>query len=186
MAEHEEVQRTEQKKPGIKKQLYAAILALVVVLGASAGGYWWYLQNQPMDATTKYWFDKMARDGTLEGKAPQEVQGMLNAIVAEGQFNVSLNARTVFADGSAEGAMGIENIPENRYYCRVTLRRDEDGSVLYESKGIKPGQYIDKIKLKSKLPAGEYPCTVQITATDPETYDDIGQVQVQVKIVVLN
>lgn len=186
MAEHEEVQKTKQKKPDRKKKLYAVLLAVAVVAGASAGGYWWYLRNQPMDATTKYWFDKMAKDGTLEGKAPQEVQGMLNAIVAEGQFNVSLNARTVFEDGSAEGLIGIENISENRYYCRVTLRRDEDGLVLYESKGIKPGQYIDKIKLKSKLPAGEYSCTAQFIATDPETYDDIGQAQVQVKVVVLN
>lgn len=111
---------------------------------------------------------------------------MLDSIVEEGMFNVSINARAVFENGSSEGSLGMENIPENRYYSRVILRRDDNNEVLYESQGLKPGQYIDKIKLKKNLPAGEYPCTAQIIATDPDGLEDIGQVQVKIQVIVVN
>lgn len=162
------------------------LVLLLLLIAAGTGGFLWWKSTHKVDATTKYWFDKMAQDGTLEGKTPQEIQGVLDAIVEEGMFNVSINARAVFENGKSEGSLGMENIPENRYYARVTLLNDSDGSVLYESKGIKPGQYIDKIKLKKNLAAGQYPCTARIIATDPETLDDIGQVQVKVSIIIVN
>ncbi|WP_312432218.1 hypothetical protein [Lacrimispora sp.] len=168
-----------------KKKALLLILLLLIIAGAG-GGYWWYTQNQVMDATTKYWFDRLAQDGSLQGKTPTEVQGILNSVVEEGMFNVSMNAKAIFNDAKSEGSIGLENIPENRYYCRVVIRRDDTNEVLYESQGIKPGQYIDKIKLKQNLPAGNYACTAQVIATDPESLDDIGQVQVKIKVNVLN
>jgi len=175
-------------KKGKKGKKTALLLLIALLLLAAVGGgiWWWYQKSQVMDATTKYWFDKMAKDGTLEGKTPQEIQGMLNSIVEEGMFNVSINARAVFENGSSEGSLGMENIPENRYYSRVILRRDDNNEVIYESQGLKPGQYIDKIKLKKNLPAGEYPCTAQIIATDPDGLEDIGQVNVKIQVIVVN
>lgn len=188
--ETQKLQETRDKagKEGRKGRKTALLLLLVLLLLAAVGGgaWWWYQKSQVMDATTKYWFDKMAKDGTLEGKTPQEIQGMLNSIVEEGMFNVSINARAVFENGSSEGSLGMENIPENRYYSRVILRRDDNNEVIYESQGLKPGQYIDKIKLKKNLPAGEYPCTAQIIATDPEGLEDIGQVHVKIQVIVVN
>lgn len=201
MIEHNEIRNTQENiaentqsagtanndkggKKGKKKALL--LLLLLLIVAGAGGGYWWYTKNQVMDATTKYWFDKMAQDGTLEGKSPQEIQGMLNSLVEEGMFNVSINARAVFENGSSEGSLGMENIPENHYYSRMVLRRDDNNEVIYESQGLKPGQYIDKIKLKKKLLAGEYPCTAQIIATDPEGLDDIGQVHVKIQVIVVN
>lgn len=181
--EERQLATEKRKKEGKKPLLFLVLLFLMIAIAAGTG--WWLYQNNRMDSTTKYWFDKMAQDGTLEGKTPQEVQGMLNGIVEEGMFNVSINARAVFEDGESEGSLGIENVPQNRYYCRVVLRKEDD-SILYESEGLKPGQYIDKIKLKQALPSGTYPCTAQIIATDPESLDDIGQVQVEVEVVVIN
>ena len=186
MADMEEIQSVPKQEKQEKKKGKKALLLLLVLLIAAAIVGWWWIRSQTMDATTKYWFDKLAQDGTLEGKSPQEVQGLLNTVVEEGMFNVSINARAVFQDGKSEGSLGIENIPQNRYYCRVVLKRDDDGSVLYESQGLKPGQYIDKVKMKENLPAGEYPCTAQIVATDPESLDDIGQVQVKIQVIVVN
>lgn len=173
----------ERKK---SKTWLIVLLIILLLIAAGAGGLLWWKNTHRIDETTRYWFDKMAQDGTLEGKTPQEIQGVLDSIVEEGMFNVSINARAVFDNGKSEGSLGMENIPENRYYARVTLLNDNDGSVLYESKGIKPGQYIDKIKLKKNLAAGEYPCTARIIATDPETLEDIGQVHVKINIIVVN
>lgn len=161
-------------------------ILLVVLLLAAGGGIFWWVNRPVMDATTKYWFDKAAQSGSLEGKSPEDIQGLLNTIVEEGMFNVSVNARAIFQDGSSKGSLGLENISANRYYCRVILKRNDNGKTIYKSDGIKPGQYIDEITLNETLPAGSYPCTAQIIATDPETLDDIGQVDVQVEVVVLN
>jgi len=167
-----------------KKKGLTALLLLLLAIAAGAGG-WWYRNRSRLDDTTKYWFDKFAQDGTLEGKTPQEIQGILDAIVEEGMFNVSINARATFPNGKSKGRIGMENIPQNRYYCRLILRLDADQTVLYESQGIKPGQYINEIELVKQLPAGEYPCTAQIIATDPETLDDIGKVEVKITVAVL-
>ncbi|MGL5437029.1 MAG: hypothetical protein ACRDBO_16905 [Lachnospiraceae bacterium] len=189
MAEKEEAQNIQENIPNSKgsnkKGKKKGLLALLLLLLVIAAG-WWYMNRSRMDDTTKYWFDKFAQDGTLEGKTPQEIQEILDAIVEEGMFNVSINAQATFQDGKSKGKIGMENIPQNRYYCRLILRMDEDQTVLYESQGIKPGQYINEIELKKNLPAGEYPCTAQIIATDPETLDDIGKVEVKVKVVVVN
>jgi len=192
MAEMNETQNVQENTPdskssekkGKKKGIIALLLLL---LAAAAVGGWWYYTSRPvMDNTTKYWFDKFAEDGSLEGKSPVEIQGILNNIVEEGMFNVSINARAIFPDGKSKGSIGMENVPQNRYYARIIMTKDDDGTVLYESQGIKPGQYIDQISLSTELDAGEYPCTVLFIITDPETLDDIGQVRVNINVVILN
>lgn len=186
MEEHTDEKRISRAKKKRPQKWPLLVLLILLLIAAVGGGLLWWKNTHRMDETTRYWFDKMAKDGTLAGKTPRELQGMLDSIVEEGMFNVSINARAVFNDGKAEGTLGMENIPENRYYARVTLLNDKDGSVLYESKGIKPGQYIDKIKLKKNLSKGEYPCTARIVATDPDTLEDIGQVQVKINVIVVN
>lgn len=169
-----------------KKPKWLLPLILVLVLAAAGGGIYWWVSRPAMDETTKYWFDKAAQSGSLEGKSPEDIQGILNTIVEEGMFNVSVNARVVFENSQSAGSLGLENVSANRYYCRVSLVRDDNGETIYKSDGIKPGQYIDEITLSKNLPAGTYPCTARVIATDPETLDDIGQVDVQVEVVVLN
>lgn len=173
------------KKQAPKNRKKALLIAAaVLVLLALAGGLVWFFTRPKLDDTTQYWFDKAAEDGTLAGKTPQELQGMLDDIMEQGMVNVSMNSYVIFEDGTSEGSLGVENIKENRYYIRVILTNDADGSVLYESAGIKPGQYIDKITLNQDLPAGEYQCTATEYVTDPETLEDVGQVQVKVKVIV--
>ncbi|MGL4607650.1 MAG: hypothetical protein ACRCU3_09325 [Eubacteriaceae bacterium] len=171
-----------QKKHGKKKII---ILVALLLVGAIGIGFYFWNQSR-MDDTSKYWFDKMAKDGTLQGKSPSELQDMLNKIVEEGMVNVSINVEPVFENGKSLGRLGIENIKENRYFCRVILTKDEDGTLLYESAGLKPGQYIDEIALNENLPKGEYPCTAQFITTDPQTLEDIGKVDVKIKVVVLS
>ena len=66
------------------------------------------------------------------------------------------------------------------------MTKDDDGTVIYESSGIKPGQYIDKVTLSKELPAGNYPCTAAFIITDPDTFEDIGQANVKVTVNILN
>lgn len=169
-----------------RKKRLILLAVLLAVLALIAGTLAWRLTRSDMDATTRYWFDKYAENGTLVGKTRQELQGILDQVVEDGMVNVSINGVVVFEDGAGEGSLGVENIAENQYYVRVVLTNDADGSVLYESQGIKPGQYIDKIRLNQDLPAGEYSCTATEIITDPETLEDINQVQVAVRLIVKN
>ena len=180
--EKRELTGSEKKK---KKIIIIAVVAVLLLAGVT-GGVMWYMNRPQLDDTTQYWFDKFAEDGTLEGKTPQEIQGMLDQVMEEGMVNVSMNTYVVFEDGTSEGSLGVENIAANRYYIRVILTNDADGSVLWESAGLKPGQYIDKITLNQDLPAGEYSCTAKEIITDPETLEDIGAAEVKVTILVKN
>ena len=183
MQKREHTQKRQHSAGGLRRR---AIFCLLLLALAAAGGTAWYVSRSPLDDTTRYWFDQDARRGSLSGAEPRDVQGMLNDIVEEGMFNVSVNARVVFADGTSQGSLGLENIKANRYVCRAVLVRDADGAVLYESGGLEPGQYIDKITLTEDLDAGIYPCTVQVTAADPESQEEIGRVDVAVEVEVLN
>ena len=167
-----------------KRKIILLILLLLIIVGGIIIAFVLKNRRGSMDDYTKYWFDKMAQDGTLEGKSAQEIQSYLDQIVKEGEFNVTMNAEAVF-DEKYEGSIGFENIEQNKYYARVVIVSDEDQSVLFESDGIKPGQYIDKIKLDTKLPSGDYPCTATVTATDPKSLMDISQVEVKMNITIV-
>lgn len=171
-----------KENKGKKRWIVLILLLLAILIGVGA----WFLTRPKMDDTTQYWFDKAAQGGSLAGKTPQELQGMLDKIMEDGMVNVAVNAVVIFEDGTSEGSLGVENSAENQYYMRVLLTKDDDGTVLYESKGIKPGQYIDKIKLNKPLPAGEYACTATEIMTDPDSLEDIGKVNVKVTVLVKN
>lgn len=171
-----------KESKGKKRWIVLILLLLAILIGVGA----WFLTRPKMDDTTQYWFDKAAQGGSLAGKTPQELQGMLDKIMEDGMVNVAVNAVVIFEDGTSEGSLGVENSAENQYYMRVLLTKDDDGTVLYESKGIKPGQYIDKIKLNKALPAGEYACTATEIMTDPDSLEDIGKVNVKVTVLVKN
>jgi len=96
MAERDEILRMQESianRRSEKKRQKKVIIALFLSLAAAVVGRWYYLNRPLMDETTKYWFDKFAVDGSMEGKNSVEIQGFLNSIVEEGMYNV-LKLRT--------------------------------------------------------------------------------------------
>lgn len=174
------------EKKSKKKLLLLLLLLLILVIGGIAAWSIFRNRNSGMDATTKYWFDKAAKNGSLKGMDSADIQSVLDNVVQEGMFNVTIDGDVTFETGTSQGYIGIANIAENRYYCRVTLSKNDDGTIIYQSDGLKPGQFIDYVTLKQSLPAGDYPCTANFIITDPETMDDIGQVNASVNVHILN
>lgn len=166
------------------KRKYLLLLLLLLLVAAGIGGWFWWKSRQ--DNVSKYWFDKAAKDGMIEGRTEEEIQKILDTVVQEGMFNISINPSPVFEDGSSEGNLCIENIKANHYYARVTLTLDDTGEEIFESKGLKPGQYIDNVKLDKHLKKGTYPATAQFIITDPETLEDIGKVNTEVILTIQN
>ena len=185
MSEFETERKPEKKehKKSRKKWLILLLLAVIIAAAAFAG---WYIWKSKQDDVSKYWFDKAAKDGMIEGRTEKEIQEILNTVVQEGMFNVSVNPNPAFKDGKSEGNLCIENIKANHYYARVILTLDETGEQLFESKGLKPGQYIKNVKLDKNLKKGTYPATAQFIITDPDSLKDIGSVNAQVTLTILN
>ncbi len=134
--------------------------------------------------STDDWFDQSAIEGTLPGKTPEEIQAMLNQIVEEGMFNISIAPVIVFENAQAQGQARIENVPANHYNMSVTITLDETAETIYESKGIRPGQYIEYINLQKDLAPGEYAATAMFHAYDADTLAEQGKVAVKITIYV--
>ena len=170
---------------GRKEKSKKKIVLLVIVVAAAivAGLFVW---KSCAAEKSPFAFDDLAKNGYLEGRSPEDIQNLVNKQVEEGMFNISINSVITFENGQAEGNMRIENIEANRYYMIVSLVLDDTGQKVYESKGIKPGQYIDSAPLSVPLEKGNYPATAVFSAVDPNSLKEIGRAQAQVTITVLN
>ena len=126
------------------------LLLLILLIAAGVGGWYWWQSQQDT------FFDVAAMTGHLPGKTEEEIQAELNRVVEEGMFNIAINTYLIFPDGNGEGLANIENIAANRYNMTVQITLDSTGETVYQSKGIRPGQYIQYIRLSEDLPAGVY------------------------------
>jgi hypothetical protein len=91
-------------------------------------------------------------------------------------FHISINTTPVFANGSAEGNLEIENVPGNRYLMRVEITLDDTGEVVYSTKFMEPNTHIQRAALSVNLPEGEYPATATFYAYDKDTLTEMGAV----------
>lgn len=131
-------------------------------------------------------FDPNARTGQAPYKTEEEIQAELDRVVEEGMFNIAIASVIEFEDGASEGTAYIENVPGNHYNTQVTIKQDETGDVLYESGVIAPNQYIENIALTKDLDPGTYECTATFHVLDTTTFDEVGQAEALVSVVVLN
>lgn len=172
---------TRIKKEKDKKKI--VILAVVIAAIVIAGLFLWKSCGAEK---SPFAFDDLAKNGYLEGRTPEDLQNLVNKQVEEGMFNISINSVITFKNGEAEGNMRIENIEANRYYMVVSLVLDDTGEKVYESKGIKPGQFIENAPLLKPLAKGNYPATAVFSAVDQDSLREIGRAQAQITITVLN
>lgn len=163
-----------------KKKRALLLLLLLLLLLIVAVALWLFLRPRAEDA----FFDGAAIVGTLPGKTDAEIQAELNRIVEEGMFNISIAPVITFADGASEGQARIENISANHYHMKVVITLDDSGDTVYESGGIKPGEYIENIKLAKALPKGEYSATATFSAYDTESLTEVGKAAARIAIVV--
>ena len=97
-----------------------------------------------------------------------------NALLAENMGYVSMEQKLVFERGDSLGYAGIENGTDSQLGCIITLIRDGTGEILYQSKVLDPGYYIENIHLRTHLRKGYYPCTVVWSFYEQEADLPIG------------
>ena len=130
--------------------------------------------------------DDNAVEGGWNKVDEDKVRENLNASVEEGYINISMNTTPVFENGEAEGNLMIVNETINKYPQKVIITRNDNGDVIYESKGIPVGSKIEKAKLLENLPAGTYECTAMFHNMNPDTGESLGCAGAIIQITVKN
>ncbi|WP_302759928.1 hypothetical protein [Christensenella hongkongensis] len=165
-----------KKKKWIILVVAVAAVVIVALLALRACG----------TGQTGFAFDDLAQNGFLEGRSQEDIQRLVNQQVDEGMFNISINSAVTFQNGDAEGNMNIENVPGNRYYMKVRLVLNDTGETVYESGGLKPGQFIEKAPLSVPLQKGTYGATAVFTAVDQNSLKEVGRAQAEITLQVMN
>lgn len=168
-----------EDKGGSRAKRIAIVAVLAVVLAGIAFGAWWFVGNGDD------FFDLNAQEGQAPYKTPEEMQAELDRIVDEGMFNISIASVIQFDDGTAPGKAYIENVPGNRYLMQVSIVLDDTSETVYETKAIKPGQFIEDITLSKDLDQGAYPATATFTALDQESHEEVGKAAAKVTLNVM-
>ncbi len=130
-------------------------------------------------------YDDGAVVGGWDEADADEIIASLNEKVEQGMINISMNTTPIFSDGISEGNLMIVNEGVNNYPQVVEIVRNDNQETIYKSGAVPVGSKIEKAKLNTDLPAGEYDCTALFYNVDPETGTYLGCAGAIINITVL-
>ena len=173
----------EKKKK--KKKKWLILLLLLLLCFTCAGGYvYWKKMTAPQG---KFEADMNALEGFLPGKTQEEIEAELSRIIAEGRFNASINSEMTLENGQMN--VHIENVPANNYDMMVEVYlyphqgSTEDAQLIYQSKLVKKGFYIDTAEAETSVKPGNYDGLAVFHAIMPDdTQEEVGQTALSVII----
>lgn len=119
--------------------------------------------------------ERVGEKGELPGMSEEEILSMLNEKVEEGSFQININSRLEFEDGTARGDLRILNSPNNHYLLVVEIYRVDDQERIYRSGAIEPGYYIEQDTLDVDLEQGDYPVRIHFKNYDVESEAFVGE-----------
>lgn len=145
--------KKEIKKNTKSKNILIAVLLLLFIGAALYAGYLYW---QSLHPESEY-ADKVNQITEIDKEEQQEY---LNQLVKDGMMNVRYSTGSVFK-GTVSESFSVKNSPNNHYPIVFKLY-GEDGSLLYESKKIKPGYELNSIELNKELKKGSYEGSIVI------------------------
>lgn len=165
------------KKRTSKSSNKLIILLLIVII--AGGAVFYHSQNK-----SGIQYDENASMGVLPGvdleKRKEELQKQLD----ENMIAFSVNTSPVFVSGTEKGNLMIENPEHNAKLLVAEIYTNDTNELIYQSKAIKPGSYIESAKLDKVLNKGTYEATIYFKAYNLKTNDYIGQTGAEITITV--
>lgn len=166
-----------------KSIIVLAVLMLVLIIGSvvcmSGGGD----ETTTSNGGTFYDLtaDANATEGGIEYKTQEEIEAELNAKVADGMINVSMNTNPVFENGT--GNLLITNSDVNNYPQIIEIY-DENNQLIYQSGLIEVGSKVETGLLLVGLSVGDHDCMATFNAVNPTTGELAGRANVNIVVTV--
>lgn len=167
--------KTKQKK----WLLILCILCILLIVGIAA----FFLLR---DKDNGLALDDNATIGIMPGVDIAQRQAELQEQLDEGMIAFSINTNPVFESGSSEGNLLLENPENNAKLIVVEIYVDDTEELIYKSKAIPAGSYIEKARLDKVLEPGEYAATAYFNAYREEDQSYIGRSGAAITITVLS
>ena len=139
-----------------KKHLIAALVCLLLAVGG--GIFWMTSRNSPADSNSLE-LDNNATMGVLPGIDMAERQAQLQEQLDESMIAFSINTSPVFATGGSEGNLMLENPEHNAKLLVAEIYLDDTQELIYQSKALPAGSYIENTRLDKLLEPGSYEAT---------------------------
>lgn len=130
--------------------------------------------------------DDNATMGPLPGIDMEQRQKELQQQLDETMVAFSINSSPVFASGRAEGNLMLENPETNAKLLVVEIHLDSTDEIIYQSKALPVGSYIETARLDKVLDPGTYPATAYFKAYRESDQTFVGQAGAAITISVLS
>ncbi|USF25767.1 hypothetical protein N510_000679 [Firmicutes bacterium ASF500] len=167
-----------------KTQIISAVaIGLLLVIGIGA---FWIFGGGTRKMDDSLALDDNATMGVLPGVDIAQRQAQLQEQLDEGMVAFSINSTPVFASGGSEGNLMLENPANNAKLLVVEIYIDDTQELVYQSKAIPVGAYIENVRLDKVLEPGEYSATAYFKAYREGDHSFIGQAGAAIKITVLS
>lgn len=122
------------------------------------------------------------KQGELSTLSYDETKAKLQEKVDASRFEINMNSNLYLNEDLSTYNLLLSNTERNRYACNVDIYLDTNNEIIYQSPTLKPGEYIDHIKLKTDLPSGDHAATALYTIIDMESGRQTGSISVGIKI----
>lgn len=160
--------------------IIAAVIALIALTVAIC--YFFFTKKDEKNLL----YEDNATLGIMPGIDIDARRQELQNILDRSMIAFSINTSPVFLNGTSAGNLLIENPGNNAKLLQVSILINDTNEEVYASKYIKPGTYLENVKLDKVLEKGSYNATAYFSAYDEETLEYIGQVGAQLVISVQN
>ena len=160
-----------KKKPKRKTRILLLLFAtLLTLFGMYA--YPIFFDDEPSEGSSL---------NTDTQRTEEEIRAELDEKVETGMMNITISPRLI-VDEHLQGEIGIENIPGNHVDQKVKLETF-DGTLLYESDYISPGNSIDTVTLIRSPKEPNETVYAIFTGYDRTTHAEIGSMSVEIELI---
>lgn len=149
--------------PGRRLLLFLTGLCFLAVVVMA----WALMQDKGKDSSV---FSPPPFDENAQQGEPEVPEGLGYSRLDAQEYQVSLCGAPVVRDGNA--ILYLTNLASNEVWLKVRIL-DEDGQMLGESGLLKPGEYVEAVKLSS-VPEEDIAVQLKLMAYEPETYYSAG------------
>lgn len=180
----ENTPKKEETPPGeeaAKKRKRKLLAVMCAVCLLAAAGVFLALR----DSGDSLELDENATIGLLPGIDVAQRQAELQQLLDESMIAFSINTNPVFERGGSEGNLMLENPVNNAKLIVVELYLDETEELIYQTKALPAGSYIENARLDKLLEPGDYPATAYFKGYREDDHSYIGQVGAALTIHVL-